>query len=429
MFGFLRKRAPDNKKESKTGRAVFIHGKNNAEFSRRDYSAFADEAYRKNVVAYQAIDKTAKAVASIPWVIKDRNGAELENHPIWAALNRPNPMQSLTEFLQDIVGYYRISGNAYPERVVSGAKLLEMYVLRSDRMIIKPGETGMPKAYIYKVDEQNKITYDVNPANGQSDVRHIKTFNPLDDWYGMSPIEAASFGVDIHNEANAHNMGLLQNGGNPSGIFEIPADSELSEEEYKRLKADIEERMSGAANRGRPIIGEGGITWRSISFTPQAMDIIGQKDSSARDICLALSVPPLLLNIPGDSTYSNYKEARLAFYEETVIPLARHIVAEFNVWLEPYLRGAYIDLDMEECPPIVERRMTLWEMANSSTDLTINERREIKGYEPIPNGDDIYIPAGNLPLSFDFIEPGESSTPEEDAANAFGDQESDSDES
>ena len=426
MFGFFkRSKAPTNQKESATGRAVYIEGKKSAEFSKRDYALFADEGYRKNVVAYQAIDKTAKAVASIPWIIKDRNDKELKNHPIAPILKRPNPLQSRSEYIQDLVGFYRITGNAYAERTTAGRKLQELYVLRSDRMHVIPGESGLPRGYVYKVGQQTPIPFDFDSKNGQSDVRHIKTFNPLDDWYGMSPLEAAAFGVDIHNESNAHNMGLLQNGANPSGILEMPADASLSEEEYNRLKVDIDERMSGAANRGRPLIGEGGMKWQSISFSPQALDIINQKNTSARDISLALSVPPLLLNIPGDSTYSNYKEARLAFYEETVIPLAEHIVAEFNVWLEPFLQGAYICLDLEECPPIVERRMMLWDMADKSTDLKLNERRELKGYEPVEYGDVIYAPSGLMPLDAGLVDDDESENPEEDARNAYGEDEGD----
>ena len=34
-------------------------------------------------------------------------------------------------------------------------------------------------------------------------------FNPLDDYYGMSPIQASSVDIDQHNLANKHNVNLL----------------------------------------------------------------------------------------------------------------------------------------------------------------------------------------------------------------------------
>jgi len=45
------------------------------------------------------------------------------------------------------------------------------------------------------------------------------------------------------------------------------------------------------------------------------MDFIEGKHSAARDIALAFGVPPQLLGIPGDNTYSNLVEARAALWE------------------------------------------------------------------------------------------------------------------
>lgn len=53
-------------KESATG-AAMVMNPGQAAWSNRDYAAFADEGYRRNVVAYQAINKIADAVASVKW--------------------------------------------------------------------------------------------------------------------------------------------------------------------------------------------------------------------------------------------------------------------------------------------------------------------------------------------------------------------------
>ncbi|MEZ5874510.1 MAG: phage portal protein [Hyphomicrobiales bacterium] len=41
-------------------------------------------------------------------------------------------------------------------------------------------------------------------------------------------------------------------------------------------------------------------------------------------MALALGVPPMLLGIPGDNTYSNYAEANCSFWRQTVLPLVTH---------------------------------------------------------------------------------------------------------
>ncbi len=59
---------------------------------------------------------------------------------------------------------------------------------------------------------------------------------------------------------------------------------------------------------------EGGLDWKPLSLSPKDMDFIEAKNSAAREIALALGVPPMLLGIPGDNTYSNYAEAQRAFW-------------------------------------------------------------------------------------------------------------------
>ena len=398
MFQWLSKLV---QKESATGALIYT-GRKEATWSKRDYAAFADEGYRRNVIAYQAIHKTAQAVATIPWYAVKPNGDELTDHPLLQLIENPNPMQSRYEFLQALVGFYRISGNGYIERVIVSGKPKELYALRSDRMKIRPSKTGIPKGYEYRVG-QNTHEWECDPRTGISDIRHLKDFNPLDDWYGMSPIEAGAYAADQHNETMKHIQALIQNGAAPSGAMETAG--ELTDEQFNRLKAEIDEKYTGAKNAGRPMLLEGGMKWVQMGLSPVQMAIIETKYSAARDISLALGVPPLLLNIPGDSTYSNYKEARLAFYEETIIPLANMIRDELNGWLGPYFEGVRLELDLDQIPAIAEKRRELWDMADKANDLTINERRAMKGYDEVEGGDQVYINAGMVPLSFDLMEP------------------------
>ena len=43
-------------------------------------------------------------------------------------------------------------------------------------------------------------------------------------------------------------------------------------------------------------------------------DFVGLKAAAAREIALAFGVPPLLLGLPGDATYANYREANRALW-------------------------------------------------------------------------------------------------------------------
>jgi len=188
----------------------------------------------------------------------------------------------------------------------------------------------------------------------------------------------------------------------------------LADEQFNRLKTQIEEEYSGSANAGRPMLLEGGLDWKQMGLSPTDMGIIETKYASARDIALAFGVPPLLLGIKGDNTFANYAEARLAFWEDTVLPLLEMILTDWNTWLaQPF--GVEVRADVDAIPAIAEKRLQLWKMADASTDLTINERRQIKGYGPVDGGDVVLVPSSQIPLA-DAILPADQPVQNLDAA-------------
>jgi HK97 family phage portal protein len=382
-------------KESATS-SIMVMNPGQPVWSPRDYKSFADEGYSKNVVAYQAINRIAEAIGSVRWTAW-RGDVELTESPLMDLIKRPNPTQSYQEYLMAKVGFLMISGNSYEERVVVGGQPRELYNLRPDRMKITPASNGIPASYCYEFNSR-KIFWDVDPLTLQSDIMHTKLFNPTNDWYGMAPIEAGAFAIDQHNESMKWMQALLQNSARPSGALVTKDGESLSEDNYTRLKAQIQEQYQGASNAGRPMLLEGGLSWQAMGLSPTDMGIIESKYSSARDVCLAFGVPPQLLGIPGDNTYSNYAEARLAFWEDTVMPLLDRIAAGWNQWLGPFFGDQELRPDLDQIPAIADKRMTLWDMADKSTDLTINERRELKGFEPIEGGDVLLVGMGQISL-------------------------------
>ena len=64
-----------------------------------------------------------------------------------------------------------------------------------------------------------------------------------------------------------------------------------------------------------------------MSLSPRDMDFIALKQMAAREIALALGVPPLLLGIPGDNTYANYGEANRAFVSAPRTPVVDALVS------------------------------------------------------------------------------------------------------
>lgn len=135
--------------------------------------------------------------------------------------------------------YRQIHGNTYLLAVGDSNSKLEIYSLRPDRVSVLAGDSFVPFGYRYSVDGTTK-DYLVDQLTGKSDILHIKNFHPLSDWYGLSSIEAAAYGIDQHNQAGAWNQASLQNGARPSGIVVVKdADGKpttLTPEQFNRSK-------------------------------------------------------------------------------------------------------------------------------------------------------------------------------------------------
>lgn len=358
----------------------------------RRYDSLAEEGFRKNVIAYRCVMMIATAAAAVPWLVYDNAGNELDQHDLLDLLRHPNPSQDGVSFLESIYAALLIAGNAYVEAIGgrNDQQPAELFSLRADRMKVVPGSNGLPQAYEYAVG--GRLTrWNVDPITGASSILHIRQFHPLDDWYGMAPLEAALLSVDQHNAAGSWNQALLNQGARPSGALvfapkEGPAN--LTDDQVQRLREDMDMLYSGKGNAGRPLILEGGLDWREMSLSPKDMDWLAGRDAAARDIALAFGVPAQLIGIPGSQTYANMTEARLAFYEETVLPLVGRVVAAFEQWLgHRFEQELTLDYDADAISALIGRRDHLWDKVQNADFLTVNEKRAALGYGPIADGD------------------------------------------
>lgn len=354
---------------------------------RRDFAKFADEGYRRNVVAHRCITMIASAAASVPWKLAEKRGRSIrfvEQHALLALLDRPNPLQGSTELCEALYTHRLIAGNAFLHAVgPKGEAPLELHVLRPDRVAIIPGAGGIPKAYRYSIDGR-AVDMVVDGITGQSRVLHVKSVHPLDDWYGLSPMEAAAYSIDQHNQCGAWNQALLQNGARPTGALMVKGGEggtgHLSEGQFTRLRQQLDEQFTGASNAGRPLLLEGGLEWKEMSLSPREMDFIQIKHSSARDVALAFGVPPQLLGIPGDNTYANMQEARLALWEQTIMPLLETMTDALNNWLVPLFDSALeLSLDRDAIPVFAAKRDAYWERIAKADFLTADEKRKLLG--------------------------------------------------
>ena len=181
-------------------------------------------------------------------------------------------------------------------------------------------------------------------------------------------MSAGAVDVDQHNMSAKHNYNLLLNGARPSGavIFKPKDESgmtvQLTEGQRQQLMSDLDLRFSGSSNAGRTMLLEGDFDFKEMGLSPKDMDFIQMKNMTARDIALVFGVPSQLVGVPDNQTYNNVSEARLALYEDTIIPLLKRVESDLNEWLgNDFNENVNIKYDIDAIPAMAERRKKIYE--------------------------------------------------------------------
>jgi len=407
------------RKDSAVGSMVTVRRVGQAVWTPRTYKAFAKEGYAENVIAYRCIRLISECVAAIPFLLYEGDD-ELEDHPFLKVLSRPNPWQSGAEMIDAFVSYYLIGGNGYIEAVDLDGEIRELYTLRPDRMTAIAGRRGHPQGWQYSVDGTAKHLFDMDLRPEKSlPISPIRHPYPLDDFYGLSPIGAAAKSIDVFNSAGAYNKALLDNSASPSGALVYKgteeSDATLSDDQFRRLKSELEARHQGSKNAGRPMLLEGGLEWQPMGMSPKDLEFTDGKREAAREIALAFGVPPQLLGIPGDNTYSNYQEANRAFHRQRILPLMDRICDGLSNWVQPSYPNARIDYDVDQIDALSIEREAVWTRVKDANFITTDEKRDAVGYDPYEAGETpgstILVGGAQVPLDDAGFAPGGEEPP------------------
>lgn len=335
------------------------------------YETDVREGFLGNPIAQRAVRIVAEGVGQAPLTVS--------NPEIAALLTSTSAGQSLIETL---ASHVLLHGNAFVQIMKDAdGRPTELFALRPDRVTIVPGNDGWPCAFEYAVPGK-RLILPLEDEDGWPNIVQIKTMHPLDDHHGASALEAAQQAIAIHNAASNWNRSLLENAARPSGalVYETGDGAGLTNEQFERLKRELEQAFSGSGNAGRPMLLDGGLKWQSMAMTPADMDFATLKSAAAREIALAFGVPPMLLGLPGDNTYSNYREANRALWRLTLLPLAGKLFSSLQQGLAPWFDQAKIEVDLDRITALSEDRERLWKQVSDADFLTRAEKRELLGF-------------------------------------------------
>jgi HK97 family phage portal protein len=415
------------RKMSEAGRVALMNVPMPGPVEHYPFDRLAKETYERNVTVYACVTGISRNGSGVPWLLYERSRArggksrrvmtaqtygksmayagrnawhvrkaleltEVEDSALLGLLERPNPWMAKAAYLQTLIAQWLLSGNAYEEFIApktKSAEPVEMYPLRPDRMRVIPAAPGSGEwvaGYNYKAG-----SHEMNFA--PESIIHRKFFHPTNDFYGMSPLQAAARAWQTDNSSADWNYALLKNQARPSGALVAP--TVLADDSFERVKQEIMASFDGT-DPGRPLFLEGGLDWKQFSFSPVDLDWASSKSMTRVEICSVFNWPPELVGDAAHKTYNSFPEARRAGWMEAILPILDAIRDEYNSRLAPRFGDRlFLDYDRDQIDALQEDAQRVWLRVGGAKHISYNEMREATGYEPYddPEAD---IPVGLL---------------------------------
>ncbi|HQM75396.1 MAG TPA: phage portal protein [Candidatus Saccharicenans sp.] len=353
-----------------------------------DQFSNAIDAYCRNYALFACVTKIAKAVGGLEFELWGPKG-KIDQHPILDMLYNPNLSEGSRSFYQRLTTHLLLAGNAYVYIAKSGQTGSLFLVNPIGMEVVIDSETGLIAGYKFKGKRIREFK--------KEEICHIRHPHPGNDYYGLPFYLPGQQLADILALTEKWNLALLHNDMRPPGI--IVTDEPLGPTKKREIQTKFESEWAGAANAGRSVFLEGGLEWKPAGMTIKDADWVEMMKVYLRQMAALFDVPSELLGDSENKTYSNMKEARRAFYLETVLPLCDFIIDEFNRSIVPlWGKGMWLQIDRANIEALQDDWKERAQLVNQLDFLMINEKRKYIGHEEIPGGNVVMGTFNDIPL-------------------------------
>lgn len=347
---------------------------------------------------YTCVNAIAEDVASINLKLQRKSGKDwidVESHLALTTLSTVNPFTSSYELFLYTQSFLELDGNSfwYLPRGSVTSKPAEIWVLEPSRVTVVKNSRDFITGYVYRNEKGEDVPFD------QEEILHFKRFNPLNKYRGMGTVQAAALAIDTDNYASTWNRNFFYNSAMPSATLET--DGTLTDDQFRRIKAEWDSRYKGIDNAHKLAILQGGLKFKPTAISQKDMEFLEQRKFSRDEIMGMFRVPKTVLGIVEDVNRANAEATEYVFSKRVIKPRMEFIVDRLN---EFYLAMFGLDNNVyrfvfdDPVPQNRELELKEYQTALAAGYMTINEVRAETGLDPVSGGDEIYIQNSLVPL-------------------------------
>lgn len=373
----------------------------------QDIRNFVEEGYAKNSLIFACVREKATALAPLRVRVlrpgPDNSLSEAKSHRMVKLIDDPNTFQSRAEFHELLSTHLDTAGNAYivklrqsenadRRRKFEGYPVQELQLLRPDYVTIRPGQSRERDVFDVTVDGQ------VRKRIPRSDIIHIKTPHPTNDFYGLSPISLLVREGNIDLKMSDFEMAFFNNAGIPAGILAVKG--QFTREQGEEVKSRFKAAYNGVKKWFELFVVNADVAeYKQLGLPQNQMEMDGTRFHVETRICAVFGVPPRLVNARAamfaTTGLNTQSDAQFAFWSETMMPLAERVAAAYRAnLLSEFALVADTDATVSFDYTVVralqeDRSLKLREVTRLllTGAFTQSQALELVGLPAFPNGD------------------------------------------
>lgn len=362
------------------------------------------QIYETQHWVYTAVNKLSRQMAMLPlnvYRLTDDGGARerVRNHPLDTLLNAPRPRRGSMYLKQKLAMPTLLHGNSVIAKGVRAPGAAPSTLLPLDWRYLTPKY----------VDDSGEIAYWETTQTGETvrldldSVMHMAWDGGRGD-LGVSPLSPLARTVALEDASQRYQGASFENGVRYSSVYILPPDVDMTESDKADLRSAIRAQQGGVDKAFQMALVSGGGDIKPLSHTAVEAALIDQRKLDREEIAAAYDIPPPLIGILDNATYSNISVQAKMLYGMVLGPwlgliketIETQLIAPYKPWAD---EGLFVDFDLSEVlkgEPLAEVQAI--REAIGTGIMTPNEGRQSRNLPPSkdPEADKLHMPTNNL---------------------------------
>lgn len=326
-----------------------------------------------------AISGSISSLDAIVYSTSGQSRTEVPNHPVSRLIRQPNQNQTWPDLVEWMLASVLLTGNAVLVVQNDGAgRIATLTPIPWQCVQIDRLATGRLRYTVIGWQGVTKVYLD-------NEVFHLRDRSD-DGLIGRSRLSRAQSVISGAFALQDYTLNMWSNQATPSGVMTF--DAKPSNEQIQAIKEQAQSKYSGTGNARSIMVLPNGAKWQSIAISPEDAEALESRKFSVQELCRVYGVPPPLVQDYSNNTFTNAAQASVWFAQNTLMPWVKKIEAEFIRSI--FGKSSQYELKLDLTSLMRGDYATRWQSYNTAIQnkiLSVNEIREMEGFNPVTGGD------------------------------------------